>query len=316
MGHLHQIRPNCTGPSPTAAAFRAATRLIPDTGLRCMMRFSRSRPESVPLSKDGVKPAGLPAMRAGARRNGVARTMTAMHDRHSSSRHSRWRWVQFLLVAALLMPVISFNAPAAPVRANDLTDAVQQQMALDKLIAQQKQQLAAIAAQQAKLTAQMATAQTNLDQVNQSLDNLQARDHRPPGPGRRGPGQLRQPRQPGERSPVAAQQSGGRGTGEAGRAHQPPADPRGAADRRLQDGTDAADDAAPDLGLAHRCPVRRLVLHGPGRPGQGPGRADPAGRGEPGADEAERPGLAHLGRHACQPGESSEVGSRRSDGSS
>jgi murein DD-endopeptidase MepM/ murein hydrolase activator NlpD len=100
--------------------------------------------------------------------------MTAMHDRHSLSRHSRWRWVQFLLVAALLMPVISFNAPAAPVRANDLTDAVQQQMALDKLIAQQKQQLATIAAQQAKLTASMATAQTNLDQVNQSLDNLEA----------------------------------------------------------------------------------------------------------------------------------------------
>jgi murein DD-endopeptidase MepM/ murein hydrolase activator NlpD len=99
--------------------------------------------------------------------------MTATHDRHSSSRHSRWRWVQFLLAAALLMPVVSVGAPATPVRADDLTDAVQQQMALDKLIAAQKKQLTTIAAQQAQLTTQMATTQTNLDQVNQNMDELQ-----------------------------------------------------------------------------------------------------------------------------------------------
>ncbi len=100
--------------------------------------------------------------------------MTAMHDRRSLSRHSRWRWVQFLLAAVLLMPIVSVSAPAVPARADDLTDAVQQQMALDKLIAAQKKQLTTIAAQQAQLTTEMATAQTNLDQVNQNMDDLQA----------------------------------------------------------------------------------------------------------------------------------------------
>jgi murein DD-endopeptidase MepM/ murein hydrolase activator NlpD len=71
------------------------------------------------------------------------------------------------------MPVISVSAPPAPARANDLTEAVQQQMALDKLIAAQKKQLAAIATQQAQLTTQMATAQSNLDQVSQNVDVLQ-----------------------------------------------------------------------------------------------------------------------------------------------
>ena len=99
--------------------------------------------------------------------------MTAMPDRHLSTRHRSWRWVQLLLAVTLLMPVISVSAPPAPARANDLTDAVQQQMALDKLIAAQKKQLAAIATQQAQLTTQMATAQSNLDQVSQNVDVLQ-----------------------------------------------------------------------------------------------------------------------------------------------
>ncbi|MGD0018239.1 MAG: peptidoglycan DD-metalloendopeptidase family protein [Candidatus Limnocylindrales bacterium] len=99
--------------------------------------------------------------------------MTAMHDGHSSRRPNRWRWVQLLLAAALLMPVLGVPAPVAPVRANDLSDAVQQQMALDKLIAEQKKQLATIAAQQAQVKAQMAKTQVNLDQVNQSMDELQ-----------------------------------------------------------------------------------------------------------------------------------------------
>jgi murein DD-endopeptidase MepM/ murein hydrolase activator NlpD len=138
-----------------------------------MMQLSRSRPESVPLSKDGVIPAGLSAMRASARRNGVARTLTAMHDRHAPRRHNRWRWISLLLAAALLMPAVGVPAPVTPVSANDLTDAVQQQMALDKLIAAQKKQLAAIAVQQASLKTQMATTQGNLDQINQNLDDLQ-----------------------------------------------------------------------------------------------------------------------------------------------
>ena len=137
------------------------------------MHFSRSRPESVPLSKDGVKPAGLPAMRVCARRNGVARKLTAMHDRRSSPRRNRRRWLQVILAAVLLMPAVSIPAPVAPASASDLSDAVQQQMALDKLVAAQKKQLVAIAAQQAQLATQMATTQTNLDQVKQDMDEMQ-----------------------------------------------------------------------------------------------------------------------------------------------
>ena len=127
----------------------------------------------MPLSTDGVKPAGQPAMRAQARRNGDARKLTAMHDRHSPRRHSRRRWIQLLLAVVLLMPVVSFPVPAAPVQASDLTDAVKQQMALDKLIAAQKKQLAAIAVQQTALKTAMATTQVNLDQMNQNMDDLQ-----------------------------------------------------------------------------------------------------------------------------------------------
>jgi murein DD-endopeptidase MepM/ murein hydrolase activator NlpD len=71
------------------------------------------------------------------------------------------------------MPVVGAPTSVAPVRANDLSDAVQQQMALDKLIAAQRKQLAAIAAQQAGLKAQMAKTQVNLDEVNQNMDELQ-----------------------------------------------------------------------------------------------------------------------------------------------
>jgi Uncharacterized protein conserved in bacteria len=71
------------------------------------------------------------------------------------------------------MPVIGVPAPVAPVRANELSDAVQQQMALDRLIAAQKKQLATIAAQQAALRTQMATTQVNLDQINQNMDEME-----------------------------------------------------------------------------------------------------------------------------------------------
>ncbi|MGD0862283.1 MAG: peptidoglycan DD-metalloendopeptidase family protein [Candidatus Limnocylindrales bacterium] len=99
--------------------------------------------------------------------------MTATPDRHSKRRHSRLRWLFLLLVAALLMPAVSVRVPVAPVQANDLTDAVQQQQALDKLIAQQKKQLTAIAAQQAALASQMATTTQNLDDLSQLTDTLQ-----------------------------------------------------------------------------------------------------------------------------------------------
>ena len=100
--------------------------------------------------------------------------MTATHNRHFPRHPHTWRWVRLFLAAALLMPVVGVRAPVAPVQANDLTNAVQQQMALDKLIAAQKKQLTSIAAQQAQLTTQMATTQSNLDQISQNVDDMQS----------------------------------------------------------------------------------------------------------------------------------------------
>jgi murein DD-endopeptidase MepM/ murein hydrolase activator NlpD len=71
------------------------------------------------------------------------------------------------------MPLVSSQTTVIPVRADDLSDAVQQQMALDKLLAAQKKQLATVKAQEAALKAQMAAAQKNLDGVAQSMDELQ-----------------------------------------------------------------------------------------------------------------------------------------------
>lgn len=96
-----------------------------------------------------------------------------MQDGHSKS-HRRLRWFRLLLAAVLLTPLISapvtFSAP--PARASDLSDAVAEQQALDKLIAAQQKQLAAIAAQQASLKSQMNTTAGNIDSLSQNVDVL------------------------------------------------------------------------------------------------------------------------------------------------
>ncbi len=100
-----------------------------------------------------------------------------MHDRPSSRRSRSLRWLWPLFAAVLLMPTIAIPTPLGPVPTavgDDLSDAVQKQMALDKLIADQKKKLASIAAQQTALASQMATTQQNLSEVNQSMDDLQA----------------------------------------------------------------------------------------------------------------------------------------------
>jgi murein DD-endopeptidase MepM/ murein hydrolase activator NlpD len=97
-----------------------------------------------------------------------------MHDRRSSRFHRSTRWLWPVLAAALLMPLLAVHTPVVPARADDLTDAVQKQMALDKLIAQQKKQLATIAAQEASLQSQMAATQKNIDEVSDNIDDLQA----------------------------------------------------------------------------------------------------------------------------------------------
>jgi murein DD-endopeptidase MepM/ murein hydrolase activator NlpD len=99
-----------------------------------------------------------------------------MHDRHSSRRGNRWRWVRIILAVALLMPVVAAQTPVMPVnpvRADDLSNAVGQQQKLDKLIAAQKKQLAGLAAQQAALQTTMASTQKNVDGISQSMNELQ-----------------------------------------------------------------------------------------------------------------------------------------------
>ena len=99
--------------------------------------------------------------------------MTAKPDRQSRGRSSRLRWFHLLLAATLLTPVVAARTPAPAVQASDLTDAVKQQQALDKLVAKQKAQLTAIGAQQVALSTQMATTSQNIDQLNQNMDQLQ-----------------------------------------------------------------------------------------------------------------------------------------------
>jgi murein DD-endopeptidase MepM/ murein hydrolase activator NlpD len=100
--------------------------------------------------------------------------LTALQDRHSNSRR-HLRWLRLLLAAVLLTPIISVPAAvtAPPAQASDLSDAVARQQALDKLIAQQKKQLATIGAQQASLKSEMALTSQNIDQLNENVDQLQ-----------------------------------------------------------------------------------------------------------------------------------------------
>jgi murein DD-endopeptidase MepM/ murein hydrolase activator NlpD len=99
-----------------------------------------------------------------------------MHDRRSSRRHNRWRWVRIILAAALLMPIVAVQAPVIPVipvRADDLSDAVAQRQKLDKLVAVQKKQLADLSASQAALQTTIASTRQNLEAINGSMDELQ-----------------------------------------------------------------------------------------------------------------------------------------------
>jgi murein DD-endopeptidase MepM/ murein hydrolase activator NlpD len=101
-----------------------------------------------------------------------------MHDRRLKSRLRRFagggRWLRIILAASLLASAFSIQAPTVPARADDLTDAVAQQMELDKLIAAQKKRLASISGQQATLRAQIGVTQKSLDELNTTVDSIQA----------------------------------------------------------------------------------------------------------------------------------------------
>jgi murein DD-endopeptidase MepM/ murein hydrolase activator NlpD len=101
-----------------------------------------------------------------------------MHDRRLKRRFhhilNSGRWLRIVLVACLMASAFTIQAPPLPARGDDLSDAVAEQMKLDKLIADQQKKLDAIKAQQAKLQAEMASTQKNLDELNTTIDSLQA----------------------------------------------------------------------------------------------------------------------------------------------
>jgi murein DD-endopeptidase MepM/ murein hydrolase activator NlpD len=101
--------------------------------------------------------------------------MTASHDRRANGRHHRLRrLLGVFLVAAVLAPAFTFTAPAAPVRADALSDAIAEQQRLAKLVADQKTQLARLAKQQTSLKSQIAATQTDLAGVRTSLTQAQS----------------------------------------------------------------------------------------------------------------------------------------------
>jgi murein DD-endopeptidase MepM/ murein hydrolase activator NlpD len=101
--------------------------------------------------------------------------MTTSNDRRLHRRRGyRSRLLQLLLGVALLAPGLVLQAPAAPVRADALSDAIAEQQRLAKLIASQKAQLAKLTTQQAALKSNIAQTQQNLAGVRTSIDEAQA----------------------------------------------------------------------------------------------------------------------------------------------
>lgn len=99
--------------------------------------------------------------------------MTASYDRRVR-RHTRWRWLRFLLVLTVLAPVLTAQAPIQPVRADQLSDAVAEQQRLAKLIADQKKRLAQLAQEQASLQTKMAQTSQSLSTLSKNLTDLNA----------------------------------------------------------------------------------------------------------------------------------------------
>lgn len=97
--------------------------------------------------------------------------MTASYDRRVR-RHSRWRWLRFLLVFMVLAPALSTQVPVQPVRADQLSDAVAERQRLAKLIADQKKKLSQLAQEQAGLQSKIALTRRNLATISQNMDAL------------------------------------------------------------------------------------------------------------------------------------------------
>jgi len=73
-----------------------------------------------------------------------------------------------------MTPCLALEIPAQSASANDFTDAVAEQQRLNKLVTDQRAQLAKLTAQQAALQSQITATKQNLDGVRTSIDEAQA----------------------------------------------------------------------------------------------------------------------------------------------
>ncbi|MFL5649006.1 MAG: murein hydrolase activator EnvC family protein [Chloroflexota bacterium] len=94
-------------------------------------------------------------------------------SRSSGSRH-RHHNRRLLFLLFLLVPLLSgsFVAPAGPVAGDDLSDAQARQKALARQIAEQKQQIAELAALQGEVKSQISRTSDTLASVNANLDQV------------------------------------------------------------------------------------------------------------------------------------------------
>jgi murein DD-endopeptidase MepM/ murein hydrolase activator NlpD len=96
--------------------------------------------------------------------------MTASKDRRTASRKKlAGRLIRLFLGVTLLTPALAFQTPPIPVKADALSDAVAEQRRLEKIIADQKAQLAKLNSQQAALKSQIAATSQNLTDVRTSI---------------------------------------------------------------------------------------------------------------------------------------------------
>src|ERR1035437_6866220 len=112
---------------------------------------------------------------SGARATEFARTMTASNDRRAASRKRlAGRLIRLFLGVALLTPGIAFQVVPAPVKADALSDAVAEQKRLQKIISDQKAQLATLTSQQSALKGQIAATSQNLSDVRISITQAES----------------------------------------------------------------------------------------------------------------------------------------------
>jgi murein DD-endopeptidase MepM/ murein hydrolase activator NlpD len=100
--------------------------------------------------------------------------MTASNDRRLRHHVTGRRFLQILLTAFVLAPVLSLQSSVPVARADGLTDAIAEQQRLAKLIADQKAQLAKLNGQQVSLSKQITATQQSLGGVLNSLDDAKA----------------------------------------------------------------------------------------------------------------------------------------------